>query len=264
MIHEKRRQTIEWRIFRKIDIQRIGSFVFEEYRKAIEIKTHCSINFNILCEGGISFESDSLDILDDGGPLDIKKVKTIQIAFRNYKNGNHIDFDLREGRYSEGEIIVIGDNRDWVNGTFVSILEIIDSVEPQRNFFLAHKKIILHVVAICIGYSICTILEYLFLRIFKIPVMQINNSYQTLHSIGLFLNENKWAYYLILIFFAWVEGIITFASPLINWLSDLWPSIEFDFGPNYKKIIRNRRERIGFVASIVIIPLLINLLTAII
>ena len=54
----------------------------------------------------------------------------------------------------------------------------------------------------------------------------------------------------------WLMGI-PWAPYIRNWLLNLWPVIEFDFGPEHMKVEKLRRLRISIVFSTAIIPIVI-------
>jgi hypothetical protein len=260
MDKEIRTQQINWRVFTKTDIRRIAQVLFNAYQNAEKNKHHSSIALRLYCHGGISYESDSLCILDDGGPLDIKKTQTIQITFNDYDSERNIGISIREGNYHEGELTVRGTDKNWVQGNFTTLQEIIDSVKPQDNLILKHKNFTFHIIAFGVGSLVFLVLQFLIFQFIPAPrTIQISSDF--IKSIILFVRENYLFRYLFLIFLLWLEGIFTFASPLHKWLVELWPKIEFDFGPEHLNKPKIRRQRMWVVASLVIIPIIVNIIT---
>jgi hypothetical protein len=256
MEKETRRLAINWKIFTKIDISRLAHILDQEFQKSKNNNQHTSFTIQLYCEGGISYESDSTDLLEEGGPLDIKKVLTIQITYYNYELGRNIEIFLKEDDKS-GYLLVRGDDRNWVQGTFVTLQDIINSIKPQENFILRFRKIIFHIIAIGLGILICSVVFLLFHDFFKNTTINITQG--LFSNILRFFLENKFANFCLLIFLYWLEGMITFAYPVYNWLIKLWPNIEFDFGPDHFNRIKLRRQRIWVVTVIVVIPIIINI-----
>jgi hypothetical protein len=261
MEKEKRRLIISWRVFTKIDIRRLAQFLFNEYQVANKKKHHSSIIFRLNCQEGISYESDSVRILDDGGPIDLKKTESIQMTFYDYEFERNIDISLKEGDYA-GELSIRGTDKNWVQGNFTTLVEIINSIKPQDNVILKYKKYFFHIIAFGVGSLILLLLNLLILR--HIPSEPIQISSKTLFAFIEFIQRNTWLAYLIVAFLIWGEGIITFAYPIYKWLLDLWPNIEFDFGPEHLNNQKKRRKRIWFVTTLVIIPIVLNIITNII
>jgi hypothetical protein len=261
MEKEARSVKITWRVFTKTDIRRIAKVLNEAFQNAKKNKHHSSIAFRLYCQGGISYESDSINILDDGGPLDIKRTQTIQITFYDYETERNIDFSIREGNYYGGELSVRGTDKNWVQGNFTTLQEIIDSIKPQENVILKYKNIVFHIIAFGTGSLFYLLLNFLIFQHIPIPNRTIEISSEFLKSVFLFLKANLWILYLILVFLLWFEGVVTFAYPLHKWLLELWPEIEFDFGPDHLNKNKIRRQRIWIVASLVIIPIAVNIFT---
>jgi hypothetical protein len=262
MEKESRKLQIDWRVFSKTDVRRITQVLYSAYQTAKKSKHHSSISIRLYCQGGISYESDSLDILDDGGPLDIKKTETIQITFYDYEMERNIDISLREGNYYGGELSIRGTDKNWVQGNFTRLQEIIDSVKPQDNVVLKYKDLVFHIIAFGVGSLVLLLVDFFIFRHLPTPkTIQISSDF--LRSIILFVRANPLVSYLVWIFLVWLEGIFTFAYPVFNWLIELWPKIEFDFGPEHLNKHKLRRQRIWLVTSLVIIPIIINIVTAV-
>ena len=158
-----------------------------------------------------------------------------------------------EGNH-DNDLSVRGTEKNWVQGTFTDLQEIIESVKPQDNFILRHKGVILHVISIGIGSLVYLILNFLIYDRIK----PIQNPSEFLIGIRDFFRTNLWAYYLLEIFLRWSNGLV-FAYYIRKWLVKLWPEIEFDFGPDHMNILKVRRQRIWSVSSLVIIPVLIDI-----
>ena len=253
MEKETRRLNINWRVFSKSDIRRLAQVLDVALRAAKEQKHHSSLSFQLYCKGGISYESDSASILDDDGPLDIKRTIAIQMTFYDYEMGGYIDVSLREGNY-DNDLSVRGAEKNWVQGTFTNLQEIIESIRPQDNFILRNRGIVFHVISIGVGSLIFQIVYSLMSRIIE----PIQNPSDFIIELRNFFKTNLWAYYIFEIFARWGNGLVL-ALYIREWLIRLWPKIEFDFGPDHMNKLKVRRQRIWSVASLVIIPVLIDI-----
>ncbi len=260
MEREKRSLVISWRIFTKKDIRLLAQRLNNEYKEAQKKKHHSSVTFQLKCLGGISYESDSVEIYDDGGPIDLKKTEVIQMTFYDYVLDRYIDVLIKAGNYA-GELSIRGTDKNWVHGNFTNLLEIIESIKPQDNLFLKYKDVILHLIAIGIGSSFY-LADSLIFR--NIPIVPINSISEAILPFIGFLQRNNWAAYLFILFLLWCAGIFTFAFPIRNWFLDLWPNIEFDFGPQHLNLQKKRRERIWILATLIILPIVVNIVTSLI
>jgi hypothetical protein len=145
------------------------------------------------------------------------------MTFYDYEMAGYIDVSLREGNY-DNDLSVTGAEKNWVQGTFTNLQEIIESVRPQDNFILKNRGIILHVISIGFGSLVFNIVYSLMSRIIE----PIQNPSGFIIEIRNFFKANLWAYYFFEIFLRWGEGLV-FAYYIREWLIRLWPKIEFDF-----------------------------------
>ncbi len=144
-----RKKIIHDKIFTKRDVKNLWSKIKSEYEGSREENKYSSLVMNsslvmkINCNDGISYESETNDLIQDGDIIDIKKCSTISIEYIDYKLGRRINLDLSRGNEHYGnDLIVQGDN-DWVAGTFGTLNDIIDSVKPQEHWFIKYQRLIL-------------------------------------------------------------------------------------------------------------------------
>jgi hypothetical protein len=183
------------------------------------------------------------------------------MTFYDYEISRRIDVSILEGSHYSNELSVRGNDRDWVQGTFSSLKEVIDATRPQDNLILKHKQIVLHVIAIGVGTLVYMVLNFLIFRHFPYDATKIPTNILT--ALLDFYRSNRFLYYaifyLVSVFLMWLEGMFTLAYPVYYWLMKLWPEIEFDFGPEHMNKHKIRRHRIWIIASLVLIPILVNI-----
>jgi hypothetical protein len=259
MNNETREQILSWLIFTKEDVRRIAEVLHECYRSSKGKKHHSALSYEIVSEGGSSWDSDSPSIFDDGGPLDLKKTLGISMHFHDYQGGLNIDVSITEASHYSNRISVRGRDPKWVRATFTSAREILDSVRPQNTFVIRHKKPLLHLIALGVGSGIILVLSFVLDRIQFDRTIELEPGFWA--SLVVALISTSWTRYLVLIWATWAQGMLTFAYPLHGWLLQLWPEIEFDFGPEHKNRIKTRRQRLNLVATLVVVPILVNVLT---
>lgn len=251
---ETRRFVIRKKIFTKTDFLNIGKLFLSEYSSAQQNKNHASLEFRISCTDGTSYESESIELFDDGGILDLKKINTLEITFHNYMLDSYINISVvRGGGYSDA-LIINGKDQNWVNGVFTRLKEIIDSLKPQDNFLIRHKTALLHITALGIGIFIYFILWLILYR----HIEPIKNPSETVKTIRSFFQTYPFFVRSLYWFLYWGMGI-PWAPHIRTWLLNLWPNIEFDFGPEHLKVEKLRRIRIAMVFSIAIIPIILSI-----
>lgn len=185
-------------------------------------------------------------MLDDGDVIDLKKCETIEILL--WDSGRvRINLSHGDGRFNNN--IIISGDEDWVTNTFDKLNNKIESITPQNFWILSYKNITINIGAIIIGYSL-SIFSELFIESIKDPSPFL-----------ILLREFIKKYSIItlpLVF--WIQGIFP-AIFIHGWLSSLAPDVEFDFGPEHKKIEKSRRKRLTLIILIVMLPIIINLIT---
>ena len=251
-MNETRRFDIRQKIFTKIDFLNIGKLFLSEYSSAQKNENHASIAFRVSCADGTSYESETIELFDDGGILDLKRINTLEITFHNYTLESYMNISVvRGGGYSD-VLIIRGKDQNWVNGIFTRLKEIIDSLKPQDNFIIRHKTALLHIIAFGTGILIFSILWLIWYR----HIEPVKNPSETVKTIRSFFKTHPYFEKSIELFLFWFLGI-PWAPYIRSWLLTLWPSIEFDFGPEHLKIEKLRRVRIALVFSIAIIPIVL-------
>ena len=249
---ETRRIDIKNKVFTKSDILNIGKVILDEYSSAQDAQNHSSITYKIDCIDGTSYESETMGLFDEGGIIDLKKTRAIEIYFHNYTLDRYINISVVHGGGYRDNLIVSGDDQNWVNGIFTRLKEIVDSIRPQDNWLIKHKSFVLHITALGIGTVIYTVLWFILYR----HIEPIKNPSETIKSIRAFFTAFPFLSYLLDWLLNWLMGI-PWAPYIRSWLLSLWPEIEFDFGPEHMKVEKLRRLRISIVFSVAVIPIIL-------
>lgn len=246
-----RKKIIQGKIFTKENIRSLWAKIKLEYDNSRKEENHSSIKIEINCIDGISYESETADLIQDGDVIDNKRCSNINIEYHDYQQEKRISLNISHGVGYGNDLMVRGD-KNWVAGTFDSLDDIIESAKPQEHWFIKYKTVILNLGAITFGYFIYKLLDIISIGTNENPSANVMRIRDFLHSNIILLNIIK-----IIIF--WLQGIFPLWW-LRDWALKLWPSVEFDFGPEHKKIEKNRRKRLGLFFSIIIIPLLLNVI----
>lgn len=59
----------------------------------------------------------------------------------------------------------------------------------------------------------------------------------------------------------WLMGFAWGAFGVRSWFLGLWPNIEFDFGLQHLRTERKKRQRLAAVATLIVLPVVANLIT---
>ncbi|OGT97598.1 MAG: hypothetical protein A2X80_10015 [Geobacteraceae bacterium GWB2_52_12] len=249
-----RRLAIDGRVVTKNDVRRIARIFDEVFQAALKAGNRPILSFKLYCEDRVSYESDSLELFNDDGPIDLKRTYLIEMELFVYDLGRYIDFELRHGE-KNGNLSVSGNDKDWVQGTFTTIHEIIETIKPQTNLVLKHRTITLHLIALGIGY-----LTYLIFELFIFRFVDLSTwSNATTEKIAIFFIAHPILFFVyVYVLSKWLSGIF-YAILVRRWLFELWPNIEFDFGPDHFNKSKIIRQRIGIVLSLIVLPIVLEL-----
>jgi hypothetical protein len=248
-----RTKEIKNRVFKKENLEHLWDKI---QKKSVGLTTKSGLTYHVQritinCLDGTTYESDNNDLLKPGEVLDTKLCKAIHIEYRDSSDA-YIDLSLRCGAEDlyYNHITVRGE-RDWVSSTFQELEELINAVAPQDHWFIRSKVLVLHLGAFISGVFLFWIMSVTWLPYVPSPEET---------SLSLFLDKYEFIRWGVAIFLTWAMGL----SPMWlvrNFILKLWPSIEFDFGPEHHKIVKKRRNAITMLFSVLILPFLINILS---
>jgi len=251
---ETRDKEIKSRVFTKNDIRSLWANLNKEDQSSKSKKDHSSIDLTLNSTDGTGYESNTSELLSDGDIIDLKKSTSISLDYYNYRLGRRIIITLQHGDYGS-RIVVSGKDRDWVAGVFDRLNAVLDAVKPQKSWLILHKTLLLHLIALGVGFTIYTVVDFLLLR----HITPLENPSKKILVIREFFKQNPFSITLLDFFLFWLNGIFP-ALWLREWVLKLWPSVEFDFGPENQKIEKLKRFRIRLVLTLIIIPFLVNLI----
>lgn len=251
---ETREIEIENKVFTKRDIQSLWNCIFNE-TKTDQENNHQDVTITINCTDKTRYESDSDISLSDGDIADIKKIKSIHVEYRSFPSNRNIALNLSHGGYGNS-LRVSANDRNWVAGIFDRLNTIIGSIRPQSNFFAKYSFLTINVGAIVLGYSIQSFFDLIWLKDFE----PVNDTEGLIKTIRDFLQQHEVISFLIVRFLNWLQGIFLMLW-IYKWVAKLWPSVEFDFGPEHKKLEKMRRYRIGVVIFVFVTPILVNIIS---
>lgn len=187
------------------------------------------LSFEVTFTDNSSIEQDDISIFDGESELSLKTPESITITLSSYDPYYKISCSIVQRYFSSSNssnVLVSGDDTQWVTANFDRLIDIIDASPKQDAFINSHRAIS----------NICL----------SIPIFWL---YLSIWWFSIRLWSHKWPIDILsivivcLVLFA--AGLSLFnASSLSYWLSRLWPDIEIDVGPEHMKLIKRRRTRV--------------------
>jgi hypothetical protein len=240
-MNHSRETTFEHKLISKNNLRQIAQVLIRNQSKPDDVK------FHVKCEDNATYSSNSINIFDDGGPLDQKRIEKIEMSLTNNKYGKCISINLQQGgHYFKGsfdlrltnKIIVKGNDEDWVIATFTKLDEQIEAITVPDNWVIRFYLWILIINMVGVGI---------------LAVVLINLS--TL--LGEHFNHVDESRQPILFWFLTILMGFSGGGYITSKLVQSWPSVEFDFGPEHRRKERRRKNSVGLFFSFGVAPLVI-------
>jgi hypothetical protein len=236
------------------NIRRIASIISKHYNKTRESSNdRCRIKYNATCFDDSSFESSDISIFSDDSVLATKRVSYISIIYSSYESSESIDVSLSHGNSDyRNHIKVSGSDSTWVNGMSTNLEREISAFLPQNKFLTEYKNILEIIFAIGIGS-----LYFYFISLipFEPSQVKIEKPPKWLLQFIIVIKDQIIFSSLIKYGLSYSIGIWP-AYKLMDKLKSLWPSIEFQIGPEHSYIEKQRRLWFLAAFSVGIIPLI--------
>jgi hypothetical protein len=166
-----------------------------------------------------------------------------------YRPRRDIEITLTEGSASSygNSLSVSADDPAWVDATFVELNEIVRAIKPQNNLFLRFQWLFQGTAAITLGFAILQLIGLL-------SADQPSPDPKWLTLIG----SHPPLLYLVGVLV--IFGIGYFPARMVtDWVTQLWPSVEFDFGPEHLRKRKQLRSRIATAFFALILPFAIEI-----
>jgi hypothetical protein len=228
-IREKRKLAFENKRITPEAIRRLATIVNDQ-AELIEAGQSALILFSIDGRDSSSYESQSVEIFDNGQFLDAKPIQKVNMRFTLTDGMKNIEIQIVEAEKGgvDNFISVSGDNPTWVNGVLAQFSEIINSCEMQPKY------------SAWIGWGILGVLLLFEVLTFRLLARTPKDA--------------SWQ--------AWIGIIFLFGSPFYaahvhEKLKGLYPSIELQTGPDYLQQPLQKRITFYWWIGSIIIPLLL-------
>ncbi|HYF97103.1 MAG TPA: hypothetical protein VD947_03650 [Patescibacteria group bacterium] len=245
---------ISKKVFLEKDIEQITKYYMVLYKEASRglqkgYEFQVDMQLQIEAEDGTKYTEKNKDVNEDflKGIISTKKSVAFDFLFRDSRKSNKVNIYIKEAPHSYGNIVIETDDENWFNATRGKLESILSDVKTQENFFLSHYKALFRLSSIYFG----VIAVYLIFKIVDVLVEPSNNQKDLSNQVMFFL-------YILLVLSTYMIGA-SITSPLFNRLKELWPSIEFNFGPSHLKHSQNKRKKLSFIFTAFIAPILVGI-----
>lgn len=236
------------KVLSESDILQFANKLYERYK--ID-RNHKRLSLELKILDGSSYE------LEDGNPIELvqilktKKVIAINFDYYHFDNSSSVSLRLNESQKWNNYVAIRSSNSAWFSWVEAALKEILSDIQPQTNFIIKNKKILFHISCLYIGFFVIQLIDFLFRN-----TKPVENPSGWVVAFRNFVDQNKFLFWLAV---AYVNGLF-WTSLLYGQLDKIWPSIEFDFGPEYMKKAKIRRKAIWVLLTVFIVPLLLQLL----
>lgn len=206
---------------------------------------------SISSAGGITTEADDGAVLDSD-VLDTLKTKSVMLSyssFRPIRKTIRVRFEEDDSLFSSGSasLSVSGNDVAWVDGIFAELERIASAIKPQSAWFQNWRRLIVFVFAVAIG--------FVFTKVMALLSGPPDNAPDPHWIVVARAHPPLLTMFKVAVLF--LMGIFP-AGWLVSWIGRLWPDLEFDFGPEHLKNSKKWRARIGAVATLILLPILLE------
>lgn len=262
-MNQTRKISISSKIFTIKDLRRIADIFDKQVTLAEKSQHHAAVSYSVTFSDDTALESDSPDLFSEDSLTFPARPVAVQMTFHNYKLARHINFSVRHGDSSYGNcVLVSAPDMQWLGQTFLSVQDAIRAVCPQGVWFRRHKTLLLTAIALGIGTAGIALLNLLGAAIFLkwlnlsgiiVPLRPDSPWRRVVADAAPFLYVLGWLW-------RWFAGICWGAPWVRAWVLSAWPDIELDFGPPHLHIEKAKRQRLFAVATLVVLPVLVNVI----
>ncbi len=236
------------------NIREIVKIMNESFAQ-VKVLSYPKRSFSVKAYDGSKYTSESGAIFGQGGILDTKQIKDIDISFHDYSSPQSpsIKVDILHGETSSyglnNQISVSGNDSTWVNGVMKRFENAIADWEKQPSWPRQVRWPLALLFAYGIGRS-------LFLMI--LPVLYYIRDTFPPSSPSPNPSPSPFTFIMGQTLFTLVAAIP--AAMLTEKFTDLWPDVELRMGREYAQVTRKRRNLVWLIMSFAVLPVLASIL----
>ncbi len=243
---QSQRYHIQGRVFTIVDLKRIAGVFAEQARLAKQSDSYYRISYTIYFSDNSTIEYETPGLFESDA-VQIKRPIKVEFYFHNAKSGRLISFDVAHGQEEYGNNFKVTTNNDekWLNDNFTKLEKFVTGAKPSLlNWLTKHRYMLSIPLALGIGISVMSLFGLLF--DFLWPTQQKE-------FLGDLYAYRVWLY----LWIAFLIGTFGGGISLTNWILSAWPNIDLDFGADHLKVEKKRRGKIVWVATIIVIPIVL-------
>jgi hypothetical protein len=210
----------------------------------------------VVSDNGMITETDDPTILDDD-VVDHRRSKRIELRLSDRRD-KKISVSLEEqhrGSWHDSAITVSGADAQWVDQAFADLERLFAAARPQSQLLARIRWIIIIPAAIAIAYSWTVVLSQNITLLLPEAATRSPPSW-----IAQFFGAHRLFLYGV---FLGLFGLpwLFLARQLVGWVEQLWPTVEFDFGPDHRRTRRKKvRVRLAVIITLLTLPIVIALI----
>ena len=247
-----KRFPIKNRIVNLVEAKRLANSFIEIYRRFRRTAQNKNIVFTITFENQDEYQSSSPDIFSEDIINGSNRVTSIQMRFSTAVNDNQITAYLTHDSSVEAqnEVIVRGNDLDWVDAKIGKLEDVINSFDPQNMIIKKFTWLLTLFFSASFGSLIGFLISA---AVSPLPIDTVTSPFIESLLFPKVLLSYVWRY-LICAFIGLVPAFY-----VVDKLKSLWPSVEIQIGPAFRFIEKRRRERLAQWIFVGVIPILLQL-----
>lgn len=202
---------------------------------------------------GLKYSSETPELFENDGELDTKQIDSISIEFRDQTSDASIDIELSQhgSRYDFGNKVRIrGTNSTWVSGISDKLRVAVAEFKKQDGWPRVYSPWLGLISAYSFGRAITRVTDFVLTHLIhivvKIPLLDI-------------VPGHEW-FWRVVYFVCIVTIGGPFANKLLGYLMELWPPVEFRMGREWMQVLPQRKRRLAWFFTGVILPLLVSVI----
>ena len=208
-----------------------------------EKEANSEIEFTLKDDNEIQYNSEDINFLfEPMGILETKRIIYANIYYSNLQYDNkkrRINLTLKHGEYGYIRGTISSYDHTWANGVNKSIEDIVKNFEKQNEILFKHGATIAILISLGI-FILFLALLIIILNTFTIDVERKRQFFIIFSGLLIIL-------------------LIIISLYLMTKFNEIYPPIEFQIGPEHKKIEKKRKNLIRNVIIIILIPLILNI-----
>ena len=249
--------NIENKVFTEDNIIKLLKMV--ESLKNDEARDYVSLE--IKSTDNVSYQIDDGD-LDEVRPfLKEKKISSLSATYGQLGGDNRLRVEIQTNGFSGSYITVTSADKNWFNSNRAEFLDYLKSLKPQINFYIEHRRPLLHLARLGTGWLMVMVLLSAVNALapyFFGDIQPVDNPPQWLEALGSILISPIF-FFIFYSVIAYFQGGL-FADTLFRKIDKLWPGIELNFGPEHLNNTKAARQAVGYALNVIIIPIALSVI----